>query len=249
MTPKTASVQNGTVSVTGMVTVQGAIGEVPFEQQRYVYVAPKAEGISIDGNLNEWSDTEPILINTQEMTSGFGDGGDATKAWSLENCSGSAKVKWDAKNIYLAVEVKDNVHYQEFSDSSLWNADSLQIAFDTRCDGTGSYGNGIYELLIGKPDGQNAQLYKGNGFSEKGLSKGAKVVFVRDETDKSSIYEISIPIAELDGMTAKTDGSELGFSMLINDNDGQGRVGYMQWSSGIGGTKDARLFGSLWLKD
>ena len=41
----------------------------------------------------------------------------------------------------------------------------------------------------------------------------------------------------------------IGFSLLVNDNDGQGRRGWMEWSSGIGNNKDPLLYGSIIFKD
>ena len=40
-------------------------------------------------------------------------------------------------------------------------------------------------------------------------------------------------------------GDEYAFSFLINDNDGDGRKGYMYYNDGIGGEKLASLFGKL----
>ena len=36
--------------------------------------------------------------------------------------------------------------------------------------------------------------------------------------------------------------------MLVNDNDGRGRKSYMFYNDGIGGSKNAALFGKLELK-
>ena len=247
--PKHNKVQNGIINVTGNVSVIGAVGKVDFSQSLFAYAAPRVEAaIEIDGNLSEWDDVSPIMFDNIGMSRGFGDAGDATKAWSLENLSGNVKIKWDSKNIYIAAEVVDNVHCQEFSDSGLWNGDSMQIGFDTRCDGTNSFNNGVYEITIGKPNNGDPQVYKGYGSTAKELIKGSKFAFIRDDEKKTSIYEVSIPLTELDGMSKKTDGSEIGLSFILNDNDAQGRVGYMEWAAGVGGSKDARLFGSLWFK-
>ena len=35
------------------------------------------------------------------------------------------------------------------------------------------------------------------------------------------------------------------FSLLVNNNDGEGRLGYLEWSSGIGNKKDPTLYGAL----
>lgn len=46
-----------------------------------------------------------------------------------------------------------------------------------------------------------------------------------------------------------TEGFSLGFSLLINDNDGTGRRGWIEFMSGIGVAKNPAFFGELLLID
>ena len=64
--------------------------------------------------------------------------------------------------------------------------------------------------------------------------------------NRETIYEMRIPWTELlsDNHKAK-EGDEYAFSFLINDNDGDGRKGYMYYNDGIGGDKLPSLFGKL----
>ena len=57
-------------------------------------------------------------------------------------------------------------------------------------------------------------------------------------------YEMKIPWREIISKDEKTPGSGdvMGFSMLVNDNDGTGRRGWMEYASGIGSFKDSSLF-------
>ena len=54
------------------------------------------------------------------------------------------------------------------------------------------------------------------------------------------MYELALPWSKL-APTVAADGM-LSLSMLVNDNDGGGRKGYIEWGSGIGTGKDAALF-------
>lgn len=38
----------------------------------------------------------------------------------------------DSDNLYLAINVRDDVHFQPFSAGKLWAADSIQLVIDTR---------------------------------------------------------------------------------------------------------------------
>ncbi|UUZ80239.1 hypothetical protein LJK88_35705 [Paenibacillus sp. P26] len=68
----------------------------------------------------------------------------------------------------------------------------------------------------------------------------AQLTVKRDETVKDTIYELALPWSELKPILP--DDGLLSFSFLVNDNDGQGRKGWIEWGSGIGGSKDSKLF-------
>lgn len=57
---------------------------------------------------------------------------------------------------------------------------------------------------------------------------------------------------KLDGSLAewkgRVQGLKLKFSLLLNDNDGSGRRGWLEYNSGIGASKDSNLFGDLFLE-
>lgn len=58
-----------------------------------------------------------------------------------------------------------------------------------------------------------------------------------------TIYELKLPWKEVlpQGATISED-RPLGFSLLVNDNDGSGRRGWIEYASGIGLSKDSTLF-------
>jgi hypothetical protein len=62
----------------------------------------------------------------------------------------------------------------------------------------------------------------------------------RNETAKDTVYELALPWSKL--APSEAGDGMLSLSMLVNDNDGAGRKGYVEWGSGIGGSKDAALF-------
>ena len=74
----------------------------------------------------------------------------------------------------------------------------------------------------------------------------AQLQITRDENAKETIYELALPWTELkpcepiDGM--------ISFSVLVNDNDGKGRKGWIEWGSGIGESKDNKLFRAIYLE-
>jgi hypothetical protein len=57
--------------------------------------------------------------------------------------------------------------------------------------------------------------------------------------DGTTVYEVLIPWAELP-IDAETE--TFGLSLLVNDSDGEGRLGYVEWGSGIGQVNDPSQF-------
>ena len=60
---------------------------------------------------------------------------------------------------------------------------------------------------------------------------------VRDEAAKVTRYEVAIPWREL-GLDNAPSGRWLGMNVLVNDNDGNARKGWLQWAPGLGYVKD-----------
>ena len=63
-------------------------------------------------------------------------------------------------------------------------------------------------------------------------------------------YELRVPWKSLmPELQEIQPGTELKFSMVINENDGVGRVGYMTYGEGIVGTKDSTKFKRLYIRE
>ena len=218
----------------------------------------------IDGVLdeNEWvldaaapikSDTYNVLIKT-ESYSGSND------------LSGSVSTMWDKENLYMAVTVNDDVHKQAYKDSGTWKADGLQIGFTvaekpqafTHLFAALSDDGYITRWLFASEDSSNEKGMPSEEDYELKVSRnGTKTVyemrisrnlfmpvvesaFVGDGANISFTEIIDDTRQELKG------GSAIRFSVLVNDDDGAGRKGYVQYGSNIsGGTYNK--FKSLYL--
>ena len=77
-----------------------------------------------------------------------------------------------------------------------------------------------------------------------GLVEDLELAVVNKGT--KTYYEARIPWTTLlkSGLQP-TAGQEMAFSYLINDNDGEGRRGWIEYTSGIGETKNTELFTHL----
>ncbi|MEE1049840.1 MAG: sugar-binding protein, partial [Clostridia bacterium] len=163
--------------------------------------------------------------------------------------SGATVLEWDEENLYVASKIMDDVFYFDPNEEDtryIWKNDSIQIGF--------IYGT-VSEVVIGTanrtfeeigmgmtPNGAKTWRWSTQSNHETGEIKGAEVAIARHGA--YTHYELKVPwkaiIPETD--EPPKDGDKIGFSMLINDNDGRGRRGWMEYASGIGGSKDSTLF-------
>ena len=71
-----------------------------------------------------------------------------------------------------------------------------------------------------------------------------KLAINRDNMEQTTVYEIALPWTEIlpEKFSELDLNRSLGFSMLVNDNDGKGRRGWIEYASGIGEGKNTALF-------
>ncbi|MDD3153665.1 MAG: hypothetical protein PHS41_02265 [Victivallaceae bacterium] len=160
---------------------------------------------------------------------------------------GAAKTKIDRKDLdyevklghcpaglLIAVDVTDNRHCQRATDGKkLWAGDSLQLAL-SREDGTH-----VVEFAVGA-------VSNGRAFCEIALApamaKVEKIEAAAKFRSDGVVYEILIPWSAT-SFLQREPGTRFRFSILANDNDGDGRKGYLEHHGGIGQEKTSGAFG------
>lgn len=183
--------------------------------------------------LHQTDKREPVTIDLaqgENMINGFkGD----------DDLSGKVKLRWDETNFYLTADMKDDVFNHAASGANIWQNDGIQFSV---APGVPGESQSWYEYGISQtPDGP--QIYRWLTMQGKptGAVTNGKLNVTRNEEQKTTTYELALPWSELYPMKMAA-GDSLSFSMLVNDNDGAGRKGYIEWGSGIGGAKDPLLF-------
>jgi hypothetical protein len=186
--------------------------------------------IAVDGVLDDLSGAPYIDLadGVVKMTGYTG----------TEDLSGKVWLTWDKDNLYLSAKIHDDVFYQPAVADGIWQGDSIQFAVSQGMPGESKQ---WYEYGIALT-GSGPQVYRWLAPTGKstGLVNNAKLQVTRDENAKDTIYELALPWSEL--QPSEADDGLLSFSMLVNDNDGQGRKGWIEWGAGIGGAKDNKLF-------
>ncbi len=153
-----------------------------------------------------------------------------------EDLSGQAWLNWDEQNLYFSARIEDNIFFQTATGEQMWEGDSIQFALAAGYPGE-LQERFEYGIAL-TPEGPQLYSWYANG-DTTGLKNGQLLV-KRDEDTKQTIYKLALPWSSISPINP-ADGL-FSFSFLVNDNDGQGRKGYIEWGSGIGTAKNPALF-------
>ncbi len=220
---------------------------IDFAVATYADVKPKIDGV-IDAD--EWRMGSALAFNKKEQAYNLDN-----FTWNgKEDLSGKVCIEYDEENFYMAAVVTDDVHFQEEIDDKIWRGDSIQFGVGyQRANGNK---NSIAYTEVGMALTRNGELvcnYTVEDVSIKtGLlnleEEGIECKIKREGT--TTVYELKMPWKCLVPRGAVfTGGKNVAFSMIVNDNDGQGRKGWLEYASGIGLTKNVNLFTFLKLMD
>ncbi len=148
--------------------------------------------------------------------------------------------RWTAEGLFFGLEVQDDVHDNSHPPADLWQGDSVQLAFDVGRNGGLAYDStDDHEINFALSNDLPATFrYRG----PSGASDDFGLAVLRREGRTS--YEIRIGPTALPGL-ALAAGSLSNFSFLVNDADGAGRVGWMEWTPGIGMAKAPAYYGEI----
>ena len=214
------------------------------------YAGYAGDEVKIDGIIDE-----EVWNNGVVMTCD-----DASKIVMIEDWKGERdlsadfSILWDEEYFYMYAKVTDEIFSADDTVSNLWNGDSVQFGIYHDTDGNlvkGTAGDKYEEIGIAFIDSKPAayRYISQNDTTEVGeISKGLDLACVR-EGDVMT-YELRFKWSDLLGYEYTPEiGGVLGFSALINDNDGSGRRGWMEYGSGIGMSKDVNQFVMMPLLD
>ena len=159
--------------------------------------------------------------------------------WHGERDSGLAvRLAYDDKALFLNIEVEDDFHKQAFELGDLWKGDSVQcaVSVDDSQAGYLAFGLGLNET-----SGTTAWVdsVPPNGTLAPG---GWDDTLGREITRQGTVthYNVRVPWVTLGLNERPRHGLRL--NVIANDDDGNGRKGWMQLSDGIGKVKNASLF-------
>ena len=219
---------------------QTDVTRLDFTTASYTKKAPAIDGIISPG---EWNS---IWIGADE----FRDVKQIEDWTGADDLSFNGTMQWDEENLYLAGIVRDNIHsvsYAPQNAQNLWRGDSIQFGIDDH-DEVNAMDKVLFtEIGIANVPGEGDVAFRYKTAYELPVNvKPDKAKLAVKRFDTYTVYELAIAWDELFYENYVPDPAKTYFfSVLVNDNDGQGRRGWIEYCSGIGTNKNVELFGAL----
>jgi hypothetical protein len=195
---------------------------------------------TVDGDLND-----PDWQNADWQEMDVYAGGVKPKGFKAKSA-----VLWDDDFLYTAIEVDDEVHAVPKAvvpgANTLWKGDSPQHRVDLEYDSIANSGQDI-EWGYALQDGKVLTF----AWASAGNIDFTNIQVVRDDANEKTYYECAVvlrlhkPKQTLSEYVKEDPDAKIGYSDMVNANDGADRLGWLEWSSGIGAGKNADLFGTL----
>ncbi|WP_239617140.1 alpha/beta hydrolase fold domain-containing protein [Cohnella mopanensis] len=195
---------------------------------------PQAKPVAIDGSLKEWKGQSEFELNEEAQVK--------MQNWKgVEDLGGKGYVSWDDLNVYIGLDVTDDIHSQESSGGDIYQGDSLQFALNVTDSVGKELGTHEFGVALLKDGTVSNWRWISPDSSEPGKIEALKAAVSRK--GNHTTYEIALPWSEL-GLSSPSIGTVAKFSLMLNDNDGEGRRGWIEYNGGIG-YKDEEAFGTL----
>ncbi|GEM_PF-520306 len=204
--------------------------------QRFVSAfcgVPRAESLIIlDGQFNEgdWSKAKVQLVNHKDQYHTL----QKERQWEgLDDLSARIRFLWDKNNLYIGIQATDDIHSTPKKDGNLWAQDGVQLMIDP-ARGSSQQG-GKYDLVMGEDVNGKAYAWchlSADPSLPTGPMPDIKVAVKRDETNKTTNYEIAIPWSQISPFKPGV-GENLGIAVALNEDDGKGRVSFLSWFADV----------------
>lgn len=199
----------------------------------FVAVPRAAASLNLDGLLDEavWFAAPVQVLDRAEQFCSFKRSGKPGRTWGgVDDLSAKIRYVWDDAFLYISVVVKDNLAGPATqADAALWRMDGLQFLVDPVR--SGAHKPGKYEYSVGR-GAKGIQAWctlSADASNMAGEAGDIQVAIHNDRADAGDVtYEVAIPWSRL-APFAPEPGNNLGFTLIVNDDDGPGRDAFITW--------------------
>lgn len=206
----------------------------------FVYTKSPPE---IDGIIgrNEWDKSVGMEMKYESQIKEIQDWG------GNSDLSGTVYCMYDSENFYMTAEINDDTFCDTDSENRLYACDSIQFAFANERTKSGKRTEYAIGSLNGKPTVTRYFFMTVDttitGVKDTESYDDIELAVRRDEEKKATYYEMKVPWNRIYGKNINPRSYKtMYFSVMVNDNDGLGRRGWIEFCPGIGSAKDASLF-------
>ena len=147
----------------------------------------------------------------------------------------SFTVNYDRDQLQLTITVKDDVLLNSDNAEYAWGQDGIQLGLQILDDNQQNVPRRTELDVALTPRGPEVFLRESQTGRTPGVISEVRCTIAESATTR--VYTLIIP-AQVLGTKAFEPGATLAASILVNDNDGNGRKGFMTWGKGIGRSKD-----------
>lgn len=188
---------------------------------------------------------KPLLAVKEGTPVVDGDADDAVWATTKEfpvsinngaKAEATAKLLWDEENLYVLVDVKDDVLNKDASDA--WEQDSLEIFIDENNHKSGSYEADDKQYRINY---ENAHSFNGTKCVEENVESAVTI------TEDGYVVEAAFKWTDIEPVL----GAKVGLDLQVNDANETGkRIGTLNWADKTGnGWSSTEVFGTILLSE
>ncbi len=178
----------------------------------------------------------PIFLDSVEQVTIYK--GNPGESWrGPEDLSAVISLSFDSANLYIYVEVTDDIFHQVWTGKETFWGDSFQFVIDPACSRNPWYGTNFEATVALTPQGSEIWLW--NAPSAGQVCRAwdeCRADVSRDDQAGKTIYRITLPWLEL-GMTGQDD---FDFMAAINDNDGGEKRRVISYGGNLTLNKDLR---------
>ena len=209
---------------------------------------PKVDGVI---EKNEYNKSAPIVINKDRMVIGT-NGLVGGFEWNgPEDLSAKGYINYDKDYFYLAMEVEDDILGSNDANKRIWANDSIQFSFADRAEKKAAFTEIGIGFVGDKPEiaryyymGEKENIiYHDSIGAKEGFEEDTELMISRNGT--ITTYELKIPWIDIYPVRNPFPRDSVFFSIIVNENDLNGREGWLEFAPGIGARKDPSLFTSV----
>ncbi len=179
----------------------------------------RVSGISIDGDLADWSSVPGVTTNTRSRVTYHPD------AWSgPADAAMTTRLGYDERNLYLAFEVSDDAIVTKGRND--WDRDGLEIFWDPRSEKqrSGLFEGPCRQIIIAAPGASGPSkmaIYPADSIPQSSIN----TVCVR--RPGGYVVEIAIPFSAVGRGFQPSPGANLYFEAILDDKDPGGDRGVL----------------------